>query len=77
MAFCSKCGAQLNEDDKICPSCGAVREEKSSGEKKSGSDFSSRAQEAFHARMSPFTSEFRSKDGISIPSNCGDSLNKA
>ena len=22
MAFCSKCGAQLGKDDKVCPSCG-------------------------------------------------------
>ena len=24
MAFCSKCGAQIGEEDKFCPSCGAM-----------------------------------------------------
>ena len=30
MAFCSKCGTQLNEGQKFCPSCGAPADEKSS-----------------------------------------------
>lgn len=30
MAFCSKCGAQLNEGEKFCSSCGAPTDEKSS-----------------------------------------------
>lgn len=48
MAFCNKCGAQMSEEDKVCPSCGAAREEKHSEKKKGGADFSDRAQEAIH-----------------------------
>ena len=64
MAFCSKCGARLSEDDTVCPSCGAVREEKNSGEMKNGSDFSSRAQEAFHSfnNTADTTSRFEPAD---------------
>ena len=28
MAFCSKCGAQLNEGEKFCSKCGAPVEDK-------------------------------------------------
>ena len=27
MAFCGKCGAQLAEDEKFCPNCGAAAEQ--------------------------------------------------
>jgi len=32
MAFCSKCGAQIADDAKVCPSCGAQTETASAGE---------------------------------------------
>ncbi|MBS6447025.1 MAG: zinc-ribbon domain-containing protein [Clostridiales bacterium] len=47
MAFCSKCGAELEKDAKTCPSCGATVGE-TSEKKENGSDFGARAEEAFN-----------------------------
>lgn len=47
MAFCSKCGAQLETDAKACPSCGATVGE-TSEKKENSSDFGARAEEAFN-----------------------------
>ena len=47
MAFCSKCGAELETDAKACPSCGATVGE-TSEKKENGSDFGARAEEAFN-----------------------------
>ena len=47
MAFCSKCGAELEKDARTCPSCGATVGE-TSEKKENGSDFGARAEEAFN-----------------------------
>ena len=47
MAFCSKCGAELEKDAKTCPSCGATVGE-TSEKKENGSDFGARAEEALN-----------------------------
>lgn len=67
MAFCSKCGAELEKDAKTCPSCGATVGENSE-KKENGSDFGARAEEAFN-KFNDTKDDTSAFDPVDIESN--------
>lgn len=67
MAFCSKCGTELGADAKTCPSCGASVGE-ASEKKEKGSDFGTRAEEAF-GKFNDTEDSTASFDAADIESN--------